>query len=42
MDFGEWMDAEGKFLKSNGGVFYYVFNYQCQPMPPQQIGLVIV
>ena len=43
MDFAEWMEEDGgRFLKSNGGVFYYLFNYNTAPMTPQQIGMVVV
>ena len=43
MGFDEWMESDGgRFLKSNGGVYYYLFNYQCKEMTPQQIGLVVL
>ena len=43
MDFNDWMVEDGgRFLKSNGGVYYYLFNYQCQPMRPHEIAMVVV
>ena len=42
MDAKDWMEADGRFLKSNGGVYYYLFNYQCPPMTPQDIALIVI